>query len=110
MKKILEVAADNRDAKQTEELSKYFRDNDSSRKQLEAALAEAKTPRPIDPKLKELRDHLAAMEKVPRADPTHDRLRHDLELSTQQLAQRRLTGAQDLAWALINTPAFLFNH
>jgi len=25
-------------------------------------------------------------------------------------ADRRLLGAQDLAWALINTPAFLFNH
>jgi hypothetical protein len=25
-------------------------------------------------------------------------------------AENRLTGAQDLAWALINSPAFLFNH
>ena len=26
-----------------------------------------------------------------------------------QAADRRLTGVQDLAWALVNTPAFLFN-
>ena len=110
MKKLLEVARDARDTKQAEELSKYYRDNDSDWKQLEAALAEARTPLPLDPKLQQLRDHLAAMEKVPRADPIHDRLRSDLELSTQQLTQRRLTGAQDLTWALINTPAFLFNH
>ena len=73
-------------------------------------MANAKKPLPIDPELIKLRNHLTAMEKVPRADPLHDRLRYDLDLSTKQLSQRRLTGAQDLAWALINTPAFLFNH
>ena len=78
-------------------------------KALDGQLVNAKKPLPIDPELTKLRNHLAAMEKVPRADPLHDRLRYDLELSTKQLSQRRLTGAQDLAWALINTPAFLFN-
>ena len=33
-----------------------------------------------------------------------------LELSIQQAATRRLTAAQNIAWALINSPAFLFNH
>jgi len=36
-------------------------------------------------------------------------LRADAALSTTQLANHRLTGAQDLAWAIINNPAFLFN-
>jgi hypothetical protein len=30
-------------------------------------------------------------------------------MSTKQVANKRLTGAQDLAWAIINNPAFLFN-
>ena len=34
----------------------------------------------------------------------------DVEMSIAQSADRRLTGAQDLTWALINNPAFLFNH
>ena len=73
-------------------------------------LAQARKPLPIDPGLKQLRESLANLEKKPSIDPRHNQLRSDLALSTQQLAQRRLTGAQDLAWALINTSAFLFNH
>ena len=42
--------------------------------------------------------------------PSSKRLRRDVELSAKQLEKARLTFAQDLAWALINSPAFLFNH
>jgi hypothetical protein len=34
----------------------------------------------------------------------------DIALSEGQLLDKRLTATQDLAWALINSPAFLFNH
>ncbi len=37
-------------------------------------------------------------------------LRLDVQESTRKIANRRLTAVQDLAWALINSPAFLFNH
>lgn len=109
VKAVLALAPDKRNDKQSAELTKYFRDNDSALKALNEQMANAKKPLPIDPELIKLRNHLTAMEKVPRADPLHDRLQYDLDLSTKQLSQRRLTGAQDLAWALINTPAFLFN-
>jgi hypothetical protein len=31
-------------------------------------------------------------------------------MSLAQQQNKRLAATQDLAWALINTPAFLFNH
>jgi hypothetical protein len=43
-------------------------------------------------------------------DPQLVLLRQDIEMSIKQAAARRLTAAQDTAWALINSPAFLFNH
>ena len=43
-------------------------------------------------------------------DPALAVLRRDAALSKTQLENKRLTAAQDLAWALINNPAFLFNH
>ena len=37
------------------------------------------------------------------------RLKQAVAASAEQQKNERLTGAQDLAWALINSPAFLFN-
>ena len=43
-------------------------------------------------------------------DPKLVQIRQDVKQSEAQVASKRLTGVQDLTWALINTPAFLFNH
>ena len=74
------------------------------------AVNASKAPLPIDPKLKELRDQLEFAQRPVQPDPVLVALRRDLEISVQQAATRRLTAAQDIAWALINSPAFLFNH
>jgi hypothetical protein len=78
-------------------------------RQRQQAVAEAKKPRPPDPKLQQLRDKLAEVSKALPADPKLKQLRNDVQMSAQQLETARLTFAQDLAWALINSPAFLFN-
>lgn len=42
-------------------------------------------------------------------DPRYTELKQQLEQIRTALANPRLAGAQDLAWALLNNPAFLFN-
>ena len=75
-----------------------------------AAVTASKAPLPVDPRLAALRSQLEQAKRPVPVDPVLEQLRHDLEMSIQQAATRRLTAAQDIAWALINSPAFLFNH
>lgn len=73
-------------------------------------LASAKKPLPVDPQLVALDQKLVNAQRPVVIDPKLLQLRRDSALSQQQLGNPRLTAAQDLAWALINSPAFLFNH
>ena len=73
-------------------------------------LAAAKKPMAVDQQLVALEQKLVNAEKPIVIDPKLVQLRRDTELSQSQLGNQRLTAAQDLAWALINSPAFLFNH
>ena len=45
-----------------------------------------------------------------KIEPRLLQMRADAKVSAEQLKNIRLTGAQDLVWALVNNPAFLFNH
>ena len=78
-------------------------------KKLNETLANAKKPRPADPKIAELEAGIKDAEKPIPEDYQLAQLRKDATLSEQQKSQKRLTAAQDIAWAIINTPAFLFN-
>jgi mono/diheme cytochrome c family protein len=106
---ILAIAADKRNDQQKAELWKYYRGLDAELKKLQQNLAEANQPRPIDPKLVQLREHLTKASQALPVDPELTEMRNDVQMSAQQLESARLTFAQDLAWALINSPAFLFN-
>ena len=106
---ILAKAEDTRNAQDKVELTKYYRENNSDLKNLVQTVAEAKKPRERDPKLAELEGKIAVAESPLPVDATLEQLRKDIALSEQQKNQKRLTGAQDIAWAIINTPAFLFN-
>ena len=88
----------------------YFRAIDADLRAKTDALNASKAPLPVDPKLQELRDQLEFAKKPVQPDPALLALRRDVEMSVEQAAARRLTAAQDIAWALINSPAFLFNH
>ena len=72
-------------------------------------LAKNRIPLRTDPGIVERRQILAKAEEPIRIDPKLIQLRADAEQSQMQIANRRLTGSQDLVWALVNTPAFLFN-
>ena len=110
IKEVLAIAAEQRTPEQTARLQDYFRQNSRDRQRLQAELASAEAPLPEDPGLKQRESQLVEAERPIEVDPQLVRLRQEVATSQNQLANKRLTAAQDIAWALINNPAFLFNH
>jgi hypothetical protein len=107
---ILDTPAAERDAKRQAALLKYYGTTDKEFRARQTALAEARKPLPPDPKLVGLKATLAEVSKPVATDPKLVQLRQDVAMSTKQMENKRLTAAQDVVWALINSPAFLFNH
>ena len=99
-----------RSPQEVAELESLITARDPAKSKLSAELNAASQPVPPDPNLVALAEALAEAEKPVPDDPAIVRLRSDHAASTQQVANRRLTVIQDLAWALINSPAFFFNH
>ncbi len=107
---VVSTPAKQRSDAQLKTLTDYFRGVDASFSKLQAAVADAKRPVPIDGGISSRNATVAQLEKPTPDDPVLVQLRADVEQSRRQLKARRLTAAQDLTWALINSPAFLFNH
>ncbi|WP_255712430.1 DUF1549 domain-containing protein [Rhodopirellula halodulae] len=74
------------------------------------AVNQAKKPLPKDEQLVSLEKRRQRFETETPVDPALVELRANVERSKKQLANSRLTAAEDLVWALVNSPAFLFNH
>ena len=91
-------------------IAAYWNANDPELRKRRLTAGKLALPLPIDPGLTERSAAIARAEEPVRLDPKLVQLRADSTQSTMQLASKRLTGVQDLTWALINTPAFLFNH
>jgi hypothetical protein len=106
---ILAVTAPERSAEQIQTLQKFVNSRDAGYQDLSRKLAEQKKPLPEDPHLIELRDRIATYKQPLPLDPKLVSLERAADLSAVQLKNQRLTTVQDLAWALINSPAFLFN-
>jgi len=91
-------------------LTTYLAENDVALQEAKSVLAKEKRPLPADQKMVGLKANLKKSEFPIKEDLKLLQLRQDMEYSVRQAANRRLTAAQDLTWALINSSAFLFNH
>lgn len=108
-KAILAVPAAQRKSEQTAHLAKHFKAIDQEFLNLQTALGVANQPLPVDPKLVDLQGKLELVSQPIPPDSRLLQLQADVKNSEAQLGNKRLTAAQDVVWALINTPAFLFN-
>lgn len=104
------VADAQRTEAQKKTLMTWFEKVDKGLLDRNTALATARRPVPEDKGVTQRKSVLPAVSKPVPDDPQLLRLRTDSGYSEKQVAAVRLTTVQDLAWALINTPEFLFNH
>ncbi|MCA8986825.1 MAG: hypothetical protein KDA78_04250, partial [Planctomycetaceae bacterium] len=98
-----------RTPEQNQELISFFQRSDAEYQKRKAAIGEAQKPLPPDPELVRLEGVLKATQAPVADDPALVELRSDVAMSQKLLENDRLTVAQDLTWALINSPSFLFN-
>ena len=104
------VAAESRSDGQTATLIEYLKTSDPETRKAELAKDAAARKRPRDAQLVQL-ERLARLAAEPLPpNPQLVRLERAERLSGEQVQSARLTAVQDLAWALMNGPAFLFNH
>ena len=94
---------------QSDLLKGLFEKDDPTLNNLRANLANAEKVIAVPDAIQKLREKLARFELPLPADAKLQRLEADVITSQKQLENRRLTATQDLTWALINSPSFLFN-
>ncbi len=110
VRKLTASAPEKLTEEQWQKLADFYKEADLEYRRLQKQLAEAKKPLPADPKLVELERKLAEAKKPIPIDPKLRDLRRAVELSKKDVQRYRLTAAQDIVWALVNTSEFLFNH
>ena len=104
------IAEDMRSDEQKATLLAWFEKSDANLAAKTTALNDAGKPLSEDPGVTTRKERIAIASQPVPEDTKLVRMLADVEFSTKQQDAKRLTMAQDLAWALINNPAFLFNH
>ncbi len=107
---IARTPVEQREASSQNDAYEYYRRIDAETKQLKAALNLAKQAIPPDDILTAIQTRVKRLEIRTPDDPSIVRMRSDAAESKAQSENIRVTAAEDLTWALINSPAFLFNH
>ncbi len=95
---------------QRNRLREYVRAGSPLLVSLRSQLTMAEVPLQVDPGIVQRRELVQHYSVITPRDAELVRLERDAEQSQQQLDEFRMTAAQDLTWALINSSAFLFNH
>ena len=107
---IIAIDKEDRSEEQQAALIEYYLQWDTPYLGQRAKIAKAEEPVPPDAKLEQLKRQVARLSAPLPVDAKLVRLERAAKLSTEQMAQKRLTAAQDVVWALINSPEFLYNH
>ncbi len=107
---ILATVPEIRSEAQRNTLLAFYRGIDPEFRKNADARAASRAPMPVDPRLADLRVRVESASKPIAIDPRLTQMRQDIEMSIKQSVERRLTASQDIVWALINSPSFLFNH
>ncbi|MDF1860942.1 MAG: DUF1549 domain-containing protein [Verrucomicrobiales bacterium] len=102
-------APGSRSKEEVKALTDYVAENDAELRKRQGVLYAGRRPLPSDPKMDGLKTALATAETPVKEPQPLVQIRQDTEYSIKQAANRRLTAAQDLVWALVNSSSFLFN-
>ncbi|WP_235952242.1 DUF1549 domain-containing protein [Crateriforma spongiae] len=106
---IVRTAKTDRSEAQQEQLAQHVRLQDKAWTEANAAVVQANKAIPPDAELTRLAAQQKRLETPTPDDSRLVRLRRDVVQSQKQSSRPRLTAAEDLVWALVNSPAFLFN-
>ncbi len=106
---VVSTPADKRSEADLKPLLDYWVKTDPGLQMARDKLGVANTPVPENEQITALKRRIEALGKPIPLDTTLVMLRNDSEQSALQMHNLRLTAAEDLTWALVNSPAFLFN-
>lgn len=107
---LIALEENQRTAEQQAALREHYVQHDAAHIEAQARLEGAKVPVPPDARQQQLEQRVTLLKAPLPIDSRLVRMRRAVELSQSQLQSRRLVAAQDVAWALINSPEFLYNH